>query len=750
MPESRQHRAGRPATGRRPVARVVFAATLAAVLLVPGAARAQTSVVKGRIVSAATGEPVEFAQLLLGEVHRSTMSNAKGEFVLRFVPAGVYTLRAYRVGFEMLEQTVIVLPDDTLDLTLEMRTSVLVFGEVVVEGARTGQEVEGAVMQIEGSALRASLGTTIAETLDREPGLAMRSMGPAPARPVLRGLGGERLLVLEDGGRTGDLSQTSTDHALVIDPITANRIEVIRGPAALAFGPNTLAGAINVVREQVPTARPEALHVVLTTQGQSVNRGLAGGAALTAPVGPSLSFRADGSYRAGGDVRTPEGSLGNTDLSTGSGSAGVSLVRPWGYAGLSAAAYRSSYGIPGGFVGAHPNGVSVEVDRRHVEARADVVRPLPGISHLEVQGAWTRYHHEEYESNGALGIEFGLVTGTARLTAHTHRRGPLEKGAFGVWTEYRDYASGGFSSTPATTEWTVAGFAYQDLHVGPVALQGGLRYDARRVTPSEERTSSIGRIRPRDYGGVSASLALQWPREGTWALGATVMRSLRLPGIEELYSEGPHLAAYSFEVGSPDLGLERGLGFELTGRYGSRRLEASVAAFLNRMDGYIYPRNTGELNYRVYLPIYQFSGARARMVGGEGRVRVNASASWYVEGTSSFVHGELTDRDEPIPWMPPLRGSLTVGRERGPLALSATLRGAVRQERLGAFEEPTAGHVTLDVSAEYYFALRGFLHTVTLGVENATDTAYRDHLSRVKSIMPEPGRNLKFLYKVFF
>ena len=172
--------------------------------------------------------------------------------------------------------------------------------------------------------MRQHLGTTIAESLDQEPGISMRSMGPAPARPVLRGLGGERLLVLENGGRTGDLSQTSSDHALVIDPLTADRMEIIRGPGALEFGSNALGGVINVVRESILSSVPDRLHMTLTGQLQSVSSGAAGGAALSLPLGQHFAARADASWRTAGDVNTPERSLSNTDLETLTGSGGIS------------------------------------------------------------------------------------------------------------------------------------------------------------------------------------------------------------------------------------------------------------------------------------------------------------------------------------------------------------------------------------------------------------------------------------------
>ncbi len=732
---------------------VAFISTLALVsslAVVPASGQGAGAVV-GSVVDADTGEPVGFAQVLLEEANRSATADEFGRFEILFVHADTYTLKAYRIGYQPLTRSVRVPERDTLRITLRMTVTPIEQGEVVVEGARDEvRQFADAAMEIEGRRLRQNLGTTIAETLDDEPGIAMRSMGPAPARPVLRGLGGERLLVLEDGGRTGDLSATSTDHAVVIDPLTSERIEVIRGPAALVYGSNTLGGVINVVRGMIPSVRSKELHVGASLQAQSVNDGFSGGFGVEAPVGP-VSARVDGSLRSAGDVSTPIGPLENTDLTTLNGSAGASVIGSWGHAGLAGSYYTSRYGIPGGFVGAHPNGVDIELDRRRVEARAEIFDPLPWMPRLEIDASFSRYAHEEYEADDVLGIEFGLLSYHGRALFHTHQNGHLRKGAVGVWSEARDYASAGFSSTPASTEWTVAGFGFQDIHFDAVTLQAGLRYDFRTVQPREEGESpEIGSPRGRNFGGVSASLrGMLHPLERL-SLGLTVMRSIRMPGIEELYSEGPHLAAYSFEIGNPELDVEGGLGSEVFAKFEGSAATASIALFHNAIDGYIFPRNTGETNVQTQLPIYQQTGASAQMLGWEASVSTRIWRRFELTGSASYVRGTLTDTDEALPWMPPLSSKIDLAYTLRRLTVGASTRVAASQERTGPFEDSTNGYVVFGAHAQYYITAGSMLHTIDLVAENVTDTEYRDHLSRVKTVMPEPGRNIKLLYKLYF
>ena len=324
---------------------VVLAAGLA-----PRPVLSQATVIEGSIRSTNDNHPVEFALVFLEEIRRSATSDVQGVFHIANVPEGPHSVQISRIGFENLTRVIEVSGEDTLRITFFMDPEVIIHDEVIVQGDRSVGEAVVTEHELKGEQLREALGTTIAETLNDLPGLSMRSMGPAPARPVLRGLGGERLLVLENGSRTGDLSQTSSDHALVVDPLAAERMEIVRGPAALIYGSNTMAGAINVVKESVLSSVPDHIHANATLQAQSVSSGVASGFSMAAPVGNSFAIHASGTAREAHDVRTPAGRLGNTDLSSWTGEAGISWIRPWGYVGFNGSLYDSDYGIPGGFV----------------------------------------------------------------------------------------------------------------------------------------------------------------------------------------------------------------------------------------------------------------------------------------------------------------------------------------------------------------------------------------------------------------
>lgn len=706
----------------------------------------------GRVFDQETGEPISGITVFLPEITRSGFTHEDGHFYIPALPIGVYTLQTFRIGYQNVLLNINIDRCDTNYVEFRMKISPLNMESIVVtsQGDKTFDVLTAPPVRVEGKKLRQQLGKTIAETISDEPGLDLRSMGPAPARPILRGLGGDRLLILEDGGRTGDLSATSADHAVVIEPITAERIEVIRGPEALMFGSSTLAGVINVGRGYIPTTNWGHLHATATYQGETVTNGSSGGASISLPLGP-LSLRLDGSFRSAGNLSTPTGTLDNTSIHTQNGAIGLSLVKSWGFIGIAGSYYQSDYGIPGGFVGAHPYGVDIDLERKHLEAKSQIFFRNPALRQLEINASYSRYHHKEFESSGILGIEFGLLTYNFSMITRLKPFRIFQNGAIGIWGEYRDHAAGGLSFTPPTTEQTLAGFLYQEAVSGPFAFQGALRFDAKQVTPEFEKISSrIGYIRERRFANFSGSIKGLYNFHPSYHAGFSVMRSFRAPGIEELFSEGPHLAAYSFEIGNPELGNETGIGIDLFLHYSGNRGKAEITAFRNDISGYIFPRNTGQLNYRTLLPTYQFSGLNAIMTGGEFLFEYEILNSLAFSTTLSYVHGELSDSGDPLPWMPPFGGAFELRYTRNKLTLGTTVRTAADQERPGEFEQRTAGYTVTDVFAQYFFSISNYLNTVDLIIENIADTEYRKHLSRVKSIMPEPGRNFKLLYRIYF
>jgi iron complex outermembrane receptor protein len=338
---------------------------------------------------------------------------------------------------------------------------------------------------------------------------------------------------------------------------------------------------------------------------------------------------------------------------------------------------------------------------------------------------------------------------------HFSGLGPGGRGYAGASIEHRNYATGCLSFIPETDELTFAGFAYNSVTRGPWSFGLSLRVDNRVVTPAAADSNKAGLIRRRQFAGLSGGVDID--RRISESLGAafTVMRSFHPPGIEELFSDGPHLAAYSYEVGNADLGEEAGTGLELALRKEGEGPTFQLSAFRNAISSFIYPTNTGEIEYGPgedgFLARYQYVGRDAVLYGGELSVEWPVITAFSVGGTLSYVRGELRDQEGgSLPSIPPIAGNAHGLYESGPWSAQARLRAAGPQDRVGEFEEPTAGYVVFDAFVDYQLLARGTVQSLMLSVENLADTEYRNHLSRIRSIMPEPGRNLRLFYRMTF
>jgi iron complex outermembrane recepter protein len=699
---------------------------------------ADSAVVEGIVYDAVTSHPLPGALVRVVGLARQDVTHENGEFHLLNLPAGRHTLLFERPGYRRETRVVEVERRQTVELQVEMRPSVIALPGIMVTGAARaglGDQAVRPANVVAGQELARKLDVTIASTLQHEPGLAVTSIGPATGRPVIRGLGGDRVLVLEDGTRTGDLSAGSPDHALTVDPVNVQRIEVVRGPAALLYGSNAIGGVINVIREEVPATLPERASGILSAQGQSVNAGGTAGGSVQLAAGSRVAIRADGSYRTAGDLRTPEGTLANTGLRTYSLSAGASRVGPRGHIGASYRYYDNVYGIPGGFVGSHPEGVDVEVRRHSVLAQAHIGRPVGPFSGIELDGRYTNYYHRELEAADIVGTEFGMLTASADLLARHERWGPFSSGAAGGRVGWQDYAAGGGTETPPSRAWTAAVFLLEELDVGRARIQGGVRLDWSRIVPGDTTTElDIGVVRTRTFGSFSASLGALYALTPYLSAGASIGRAFRTPDTGELFSQGPHLAAYSFEVGNPDLSAETGLGLDAFLRLHGDRYRGELAVFRNAIDNYIYYRETGGTDAVSGLPIYQAASADAVLEGFEVSGSIEPVRNLGLTAVASYVRGTETGDARPLPTIPPLHGLITARYERPGYFVGGTWRAVAAQDRVAThdFEPRTPGHHLFDAEAGIRWVALGRVQSLTMRLENLADRAAYDHLSRIR------------------
>jgi iron complex outermembrane recepter protein len=752
---------------RRSVVGVVAAMVAVLTHTVAGGGAAQQRVeergasIWGTVVSAETGAPIAAAYVRVSELGRNELSHRDGSFHFDRLAAGSYTIAVQRLGYAPVEQVVRATAGDTVRVTVRLRESAIQIPGVVVTGAgreRSAQETYRPTTVLNGAELRRRLGTSVAATLADEPGIAQRFNGPAASQPVVRGLSGDRVLVLEDGLRTGDVATTGADHAVTIEPLTAERIEVVRGPAGLMYGSNALGGVINVVRDEVARTLPERVTGTVSVQGESVNRGATAGGSVLVPAG-HLAIRGELSGRTAGDTRTPLGVLPSTELGGYNGAVGMSWIGDAGFVGASVRDYGLEYGVPGTFngeaiPGAHPGGVRVDLHRTAARAQAGW-RPRVGpFNSLEAEGNYVRFWQDEIEDGGLVGTRFGQLLGTGNLIArHGHEgEGIRVEGAFGLSFLARDFsAAGAFSGSHPANQYTIAGFVFEELGWAATRVQAGARYDLSRISPQQGPGGRAEGVRTREFGAVSGSFAALHDVHPGWTIGVSMARAFRTPSIEELYSDGPHLADYSFNIGNPELRSEVGHGLDAFVRVAVPRVHLDVTAFRNQISDYIFYAPTGQLDPRFQrFPVYQATQGNSVLTGGEAKLQWEALRSVVVEGNAGYVRGTLREADSPLPSIPPLHAGLGVRYDSPLFFAGLAWDGTSAQNRVGEFETRTAAHGMWNGTGGVRWTMNGQLHSVTLQLRNLGDAVWYDHLSRVKDVAPQPGRNLQLLYRVSF
>ena len=774
---STQERPRRGAWCGRVVVGALFA--LAGALAPTRAAGQAAGVVRGVVVESGTGTPIPAAVVQLAERHRSEPTHADGAFILRSVPAGTYALTVVRLGYSPQTRQVSVGAGDTLTLRLELLQAAVRLGPQVVTGtltSRAGEEVLSPTSVLSEAQLERELGTTVAATLRSTPGVAVSAMGGATARPVIRGLGGDRILVLEDGQRSGDLSSLSGDHAVAVDPLSARQIEVVRGPMSLLYGSSALGGVVNVVREEIPASIPEHPHGTLSVQGESALRSGTVGGEVRAPIGSTFAIRGEGTVRGSGSTRTPVGVLTNTDAQSYGAAVGLGYNQGSTHAGASYRFYSNDYGIPGGFIGGHAEGVDIAM-RRHA-VRGEGERHFGDDGGITARGTatFTDYRHVELEKNGDVGTRYHQRQSTAELLVRHDSIGPVALGAVGVRGQFRDIVTGGSLRTPSTSDYNAAIYAVEEFGHRALRLQLGARYDHSHYTPRGRRSINVGGelvpIRPRTFGAFSGSAGVLYTFAPGWRVGSSVSRGYRTPDFNELYSNGPHLAANAYEVGDPELRQETGFGTDVFLRLNRQAVRMEVAAFRNQLDDYISASSRGRaILSRQGQPLFQFTNEDAVYTGVEGEVEWNLTRTLALDVTVSHVQARFSDAREPIPvftftetsfdttfvpaseypsLVPPTNGRVELHHDGPRLHGSAGARFAARQSRTGDFETPTPGFAVGFATVGYRFLHRSQFHTLTLRVDNILDTEYREHLSRIKEIMPEPGRSVSLLYRLSF
>jgi iron complex outermembrane receptor protein len=701
------------------------------------------------------GRPVAGAQVVLARTGRAAAADADGRFALGRVPRGSYRLEASHPGHAPVAVKVAVPATGPVKVVLP-RTPLSLPGIQVTAtpGAGDTRAATQATAQLAGRALEREMGGSVAQTLRSQPGVAVRSMGPGAAAPIVRGLTGDRVLVLQDGQRTADLAGSADDHGVTIDPLTAQRVEVVRGPATLLYGNNALGGVVNVISGDLPAAPPIRPEWALAAQTESAFPGGAASLRGTLPLGGGWAAMLRAGARGAGDVRIGGDPvlgrrLPNTASWSRNGAAGLGWVGGHVAAGGAVRAYDFRYGLP-----VPPGADPVDLRGRRLEAagRAEASPPSPLFPMLRVEATAQDYTHDELDGAGTVQQTFSLRTGSANVLLRQGALGPFAEGAWGVSGLLKRYdATGPAALTPPADSRGLGAFAYQEAELSPggLALQLGGRFDHYGI--HSRAAPKFGPGRDRTFRALSGAAGIRVPLGGWGAAGASVARSFRAPTVEELFSGAPHAGTGSLELGSPELAAERGWSVEGVVNARSRRWSGQLAAYRNAVDGYVHLAARGDtLVEGARLPVFAYVQGRAVLRGVEGSAEWAAGERVVLGVMGDYLHAALAD-GTPLSFMPPPRLGVSLRREGETFSVGGDVHHELRQGRVGSADElPTPAHTLVRLHAGVRFSRGGVAHSVTLRGENLGDAVHREATSRVNDFAPGPGRNLSVVYRVFF
>ena len=686
---------------------------------------------------------------------------------------------------------------------------------------------------VEGEELRRKAEPSIGATLDGEPGIHTSSFGQASARPVVHGLAGARVRVMEDRIDTMDASVTSQDHPVTVEPFIADRVEVLKGPGTLLYGSGAVGGVVDVHTGRIPHTVPERI------QGRAELRAGDNGERRTGAVrldggGGGFAWHLDAYTRDAGEYDIPGyaesarlraleehdehehedhegedhdedaeehhedeeehhdeheeeeeayGHVPGSQLEMSGGALGASFIGARGFAGIAISTNRALFGLPGHSHAHHGHGEDHEGEDEHhddedehaededehehedehedehhegeqgnptldleqtrIDVEVGLSNPFAGFSALNFRMGRNDYQHVELEPNGEVGTSFKNDAYEGRLELVDDDMGAGS--VFGLQFSGRDYSIVGEEAfVPPTQSDSFAAFWVGQFALEGLDMDAGIRLG--RVTHDSLVHSS------EDFTPWSASVGVFIPTESEWQLGFRADIASRAPVIEELFSNGPHLATQSFEVGDPGLGAERATNLSATLSRSTGQFSVHATAYRNGFANFIYQHWTGEEEDE--LPVAAYAQDDASFVGLDLAVEYKwlefANGEVSLTLMYDLVDAELdTSGNGNMPRLPPSRIGLGIDGNWGDLTASLKYRRMGDSDDVAVNELPTDGWTDLSAYIGYRLPAAQGLEVFLQG-RNLTDEEQREHASAIKDLAPLPGRTLEAGVRIRF
>ena len=630
------------------------------------------------------------------------------------------------------------------------------------------------VSVLAGQELLLKRGATLGETLDGMPGVSNSFFGPNAGRPAIRGLDGDRVRILSNSGASFDASSISPDHNPAIDPLAIERVEVLRGPAALLYGGTAIGGVVNVIDNRIPREAIKGIGGAVEGRvgGAERERGVA---ALFEGGNGDVALHADGFHRTTDDYKVPASAgLGNRIVNSASrgkgGAIGGSFTFDRGYLGISQSEYRTLYGTV-----AEPN-VTIDMRQARTTVDGEIGKLGTLIESVSARGGRTDYEHVELDG-GEVGTKFTNKGSDFRIEARHAKFGQLS-GVVGVQGErFRFAAIGEEAFVPDTRTRNQAVFALEEIAAEAWKLSLGVRAEQNRVQSAGEGNTGIARFGPaseKTFNLISVSAGVLFKLAATTSVTGNLARSQRGPAFYELYADGPHIATAAYEVGDTNLQREKSTALDLGVQWkwgSSGKHSARLGVFANRFDNFIALRRTGinrdadgnagatdcgdgtsvtsACTARI-LPEFRYQGVKAHLTGFEAEAKFPLVERPYTldwELKADFTRAQDQTNSEPLSRIAPFRLSTTGLYANGPWAARVAIEYIAKQDRVPAIDPlgATPSYTLVNAAVLYTVKLRGastlfFLKANNLGDRKAFNASSID---TIRALAPLPGRALK-------
>ncbi|WP_299497053.1 TonB-dependent receptor [uncultured Shewanella sp.] len=737
-----------------------------ALALAGGATPVMAAQLQGQITDP-DGTPIVGAQVSV-TTDKQTITNAQGQYTLTLSDNSLAHLHVSAKSFNDANDDVSI---TTGTMTHNVSLEHAMMENIVVTASpflRSPIESTTPITVMTEDQLKLNTEPTLGDTLEKLPGVQATHFGAGASRPIIRGMSGPRVLVLENGLSVGDASTVSADHAVTTEAGTAQQIEILRGPGSLLYGNGAIGGVVNVVNNRVHEEPVDELSGNVGTQYETGNNGRTVNGELNGGNG-KFNWHLDGTKRKTSDLNIAgdaiegqadtHGTLDNSQLEQDDYAVGVGYTGDNSFISISGARTDSNYGIPKRDT--EDPDITIDLQKTVWQLHSGLLNPFSGVTKLSVDAGYTDYQHAE-EEDGVADTFFYNKESEVRLSVNNSPWGKWQ-GSMGLNTTHRDFSVVGDEAlTPDSITDTLAAFIVQEREINDFRIELGGRVEHYNLSPDSmnlESTSGTQNYQPDGVNdnNLTLSAGIVWNFDPNYNLGLSFERAERSPTAEELYSFGDHDATQSFEVGS-QFTIENGEvtpntdsnskevanNIDLTLRKRDGAWTGSLSMAYNRINNFYYEKDTGliasDIGEEGSLPVYQFTQGDAELYSVEAQANIPLNEIWSIDLLSDYTRGLLVDGGN-LPLISPLRVGSTLNYDQSDWHAEVGVMAYAKQTETAENETDTAGYALLNTALTYHMMMND--NDVMLYVKgtNLLNQDARPHTSLLKDYAPLMGRS---------